>query len=130
MARVRGDFQLLEKMFALAFGKAAQNFGLQVKGDEAGGPVGFASLGSKPNAMRPAIRFMRSALDQSICFHAFQQRRDRVWIARDELGNLTLGDSFWVGLNQGAQDGELIRSDFQMCHAAAESLVEPVPGAP
>ena len=126
-AGVGDEGEVVEELFALCFRENTQDLFLQFEGNFAGFDVFLFSGGLKLEAVRAAIFFVGLSLDQAGGLHAFEQRRDGVGIAGDQMREFALGNA--LVFEQGAQHGELVGSDFEMGDAAAKSLVEAVPGA-
>lgn len=130
VAGIGNERQILQERFAVRFGKRAQNLALQLEREEPGNLVGLAAVRQQPDAMGAAVGLMRFALYQFIRFHPFEQRGDGVWVARNGFGDFSLGESFWIRLDQRAENGELVRSDFEVMNSPTERLVQSVPGSP
>lgn len=126
---VGDEGEVLEEAFALVFGEDLEDFALEGDGDFADLGVGFTAMGEQANAVGAAITLVGEAFEESVALHPFKEGGDGVGIAADDLGDVLLGHSFFIGLDEGAEDGELVRGDAGVDDAAAEGLVEAVPGA-
>jgi hypothetical protein len=126
-ALVGDPVKIFQEFFALSLAPIRHHFRLQTDGDL---PDSF-ELGvprrKKPEAVRAAIAFMPGALDPSGGFHSPDQRPNGVRIARDQPGQMALGQALRIVLGQVAQGGELIRGDARVGQSAAEGLVQAEP---
>jgi hypothetical protein len=76
------------------------------------------------------IALVRGPMNPSRSFHAQNEGANGVRIAADFTGHVALGEAGFFVLKQGAQDGELVGCNANGRDAAAESLVQTVPGVP
>jgi len=121
--------EVFEKGFALVFGENGEDFSLKIQGDLAGGVVSAAAAGEEADAAGAAVGLVGGALKEAAGFHAFEEGGNGVGVAGDNVGDLPLGELEGGGLDEGAEDGKLVGGEAGGEEAAAEGLVEAVPGA-
>lgn len=125
-----GDLgEVVEKALALLLREDLEGLGLEVEGDDAEILVRRVAGGKEADAEGAAVGFVGDALHQLHALHALDEGGDGVGVAAHEVGELALGDAGGVALDEGAHDGELVWGDAGVADAAAEGLVEAVPGA-
>jgi len=129
LAGVGHEGELFEEFFAVGFGQAAEDFRLEFERERAEEFVSLAAVREEADAVGAAVRFVGGAFEEKGGFHAFEEGSDGVRVAGNGFGDLALGKAFGIGFDEGAQDGELVGSDFEVEDAATERLVKPVPGA-
>ena len=120
--------QVAEEILARGRREDGEDFGLQLDGDGTGGVVFLLARRAEPDAVGSAVALVRGAEDQTGGFHALEHRGDRVGVAAHGFGELPLGHAPGLAFQERAHDGELVGSDAKPGDAAAEGLVEAVPG--
>lgn len=126
-----GDpFQLAEEPFAVVGLEDLEDLGLEGDGDDAAGVELGVPCGKDSDPVGASVGFVGETFDPARGLHPFEEGSDGIGIGGHERGEFALGETVGVGLDEGAEGGELVRGDAGMGDATAEALVESVPGFP
>ncbi len=124
----RDGAQVLEERIPALLGEREQDLPLQFEGNVPQLAVDASAGGFEANATGATVALVRVAFDPAMGFHPFDQRGHGVGIAAHQLGQLALGEAGAIALGEVAHDDELIGGDTEMRDAAAEGLIQAVPG--
>jgi hypothetical protein len=101
---------------------------LKGEGNDATGLELGASGGEDADSIGASIGLMGETFDPAGCRHPFEEGSDGIGIGRHECGEFALGEAVGTGFDEGSEGGELVWGDAGVGDAAAEGLIEAVPG--